>query len=54
MGVMNVKIEIKRNRIILINQDGGNVAFATFSKKDNPFQYEYLSEQYKKQQNESN
>lgn len=52
---MKVKIIFKdygrgKERLILINEDGGNLAFANFGKKDHS--YEYLYEQFKKQENE--
>lgn len=52
---MKVKIVFKnygkgKKRIILINEDGGNIAFASFGEKDKG--YMYLFEQFKNQENE--
>lgn len=53
--IMKVKIILKnygkgKKRIILINEDGGNIAFTSFGEKDK--EYIYLIEQFKKQENE--
>jgi hypothetical protein len=52
---MKIKIVFKnygkgKERLILINESEGNIAFASFGKKDS--EWNYLYEQFKKQENE--
>lgn len=51
---MEVKIVFKdygkgKERLILVNESDGNIAFKSFGKKDS--EWEYIFEQYKKQNN---
>lgn len=53
---MKVKIELKdygkgKRRIILVNEDDGNVAFASFGEKDKEWHYLYCY--YEKQNNQT-